>query len=253
MFARSALWPQAGRPPTVCGRYLSKDQRALERELHFLDVRYWPDFDASYNVAPMQLAPVIIATPDGAVCERMLFGMIPFFLHGERPKFSTINAKVENLATGPTWRGPWQRGQRCLVLASGYYEWHVLPDGRTKQPYLIRPTDQDSFAFAGLWDQSKAADGTVTRSFAIITLPASPLLAEIHNARKREPAMLQRQDMTTWLHGTPEQAHAVLRQYPDERLVAYPISTRVNNPHNNSAQLIEPLKASAHRQHPGAS
>ena len=242
-FALSLTVPPAPCPydAGVCGRYLTKDQRALEREL-FLNVRRWPKFDASYNIAPTQLAPVVIATPEGNVCELMHFGMIPFFARGERPKLSTINAKVERIQTSPAWRGPWQRGQRCLVLASGFYEWHVLPDGRAKQPYLIQLADQHSFAMAGLWDRSRT-DGSEIHSFTIITLPASPLMGKIHNAKKREPAILARADRQTWLNGPPEAARATLKPYPDELYVFYPVSKRVNSPKNNDAALTERIAA----------
>jgi putative SOS response-associated peptidase YedK len=225
----------------MCGRYITKDQRALERELPFLDVKDWPKFEASYNIAPTQMAPVVIATPAGHVCHTMRFGLIPFFAKGVAGKYSTINARVESIATSASYRGPWQRGQRCLVLASGFYEWHLLPDGKTKQPYFIKPADQDSFAFAGLWDASKAEDGTVIYSFTIITLPASPLMAEIHNTNKREPAILTTAGCRVWLDGTLEQGQGLLLAYPDELLTAWPISRRVNSPKNNDEKLIEPV------------
>jgi putative SOS response-associated peptidase YedK len=225
----------------MCGRYITKDQRALERELPFLDIRDWPTFDASYNVAPTQLAPVAIATPGGTVCRLMRFGLMPFFARGVPGKYSTINARVETVETAASYRGPWKRGQRCLVLASGFYEWQLLPDGRSKQPYFIRPADQDSFAFAGLWDASTAEDGRVTHSFTIITLPASPLMAEIHNGRQREPAMLSRESCRIWLAGTMEQARALLTPYPDDLLLAWPVSTRVNSPRYDDERLIDPL------------
>jgi putative SOS response-associated peptidase YedK len=228
----------------MCGRYITKDQRALERELPFLDVKYWPRFEASYNIAPTQLAPVVIATATGHVCRPMRFGLIPFFAKGVAGKYSTINARVETVETSACYRGPWQRSQRCLVLASGFYEWHLLPDGKSKQPYFIKPADQDSFGFAGLWDSSKAADGTITDSFTIITLPASPLMAQIHNTRRREPAMLTPDGCRLWLGGTPEQGRALLQPYPDDLLVAWPVSTRVNSPKNNDEQLITPVEQS---------
>jgi len=226
----------------MCGRYITKDQRALERELPFLDVRDWPKFEASYNVAPTQLAPVVIAGAAGNVCRLMRFGLIPFFAKGVPGSYSTINARVETIETAASFRGPWKRGQRCLVLASGFYEWHVLADGKSKQPYFIKPADQESFAFAGLWDSSKAQDGTVVYSFSIITLPASPLLAEIHNAKRREPALLSAEGCRTWLGGTAEQGRALLQPYPDELLVAWPVSRRVNSPQANDEQLIEPVE-----------
>ncbi len=226
----------------MCGRYITKDQRALERELPFLDVKDWPKFEASYNVAPTQLAPVVIATRAGNVCQPMRFGLIPYFAKGIAGSYSTINARAETVETAASYRGPWKRGQRCLVLASGFYEWHLLADGRSKQPYFIKLADQASFAFAGLWDSSKAADGTVTYSFTIITLPASPLMAEIHNTKKREPAILTADGCRTWLHGTPDESRALLTPYADELLVAWPISKRVNSPQSNDATLIEPVE-----------
>ena len=226
----------------MCGRYITKDQRALERELPFLDVKDWPQFEASYNIAPTQLAPVVIATSAGNVCRPMRFGLIPFFARGVPGQYSTINARVETVDTSAAYRGPWELGQRCLVLASCFYEWHLLADGKSKQPYFIKPVDQESFAFAGLWDSSKAEDGTVTYSFTIITLPASPLMGSIHNTKKREPAILTPQGCRVWLGGTPEQGRALLTPYPDELIVAWPISKRVNSPQSNDEKLIEPVE-----------
>jgi len=226
----------------MCGRYITKDQRALERELPFLDVKDWPQFEASYNVAPTQPAPVVVASSGGNVCQLMRFGLIPFFAKGVAGKYSTINARVETIETSAAYRGPWKRQQRCLVLASGFYEWHLLPDGKSKQPYFIKPADQDSFAFAGLWDVSKADDGTAIYSFTIITLPASPLMAQIHNTKRREPAMLTAADCRTWLGGTAEQGRALLQPYPDELLVAWAVSRRVNSPSSNDEKLLQPVE-----------
>ncbi|HEX2789378.1 MAG TPA: SOS response-associated peptidase [Steroidobacteraceae bacterium] len=225
----------------MCGRYITKDQRALERELPFLDVKDWPKFEASYNVAPTQPAPVVITSSGGNVCQLMRFGLIPFFAKGVPGKYSTINARAETVETSAAYRGPWKRQQRCLVLAGGFYEWHLLPDGKSKQPYFIKPADQDSFAFAGLWDASKSNDGTVTYSFTIITLPASPLMAEIHNTRKREPALLTAAGCRIWLGGTVEQGRELLQPYPDNLLVAWPVSRRVNSPSSNDEKLIQPV------------
>jgi len=185
---------------------------------------------------------VVIAGADGNACRLMRFGLIPFFANGVPGGYSTINARVETIETAASFRGPWKRRQRCLVLASGFYEWHLLADSKSKQPYFIKPADQQCFAFAGLWDSSKAQDGTVVYSFTIITLPASPLLAEIHNTKLREPALLSAADCRTWLGGTAEQARALLQPYPDELLVAWPVSRRVNSPQANDEQLIEPVE-----------
>jgi putative SOS response-associated peptidase YedK len=169
----------------------------------------------------------------------MRFGLVPFWSHGIAPKYSTINATVERLRTAPTFRGPWRRGQRCIVPVIGFYEWQVQPDGK-KQPYFIHVTDRPEFGLAAVWDRSEADDGSAVESFAIITLPASPFMAEIHNAKKRQPAILRHEDHDAWLMGGPDRAFAALKPYPDDLLIAYRISTRVNAPKNNDAELIQP-------------
>jgi hypothetical protein len=72
----------------------------------------------------------------------MRWGLIPLFAKGEPPKYSTINARIETAETAASYRGPWKRGQRCIQLASGFYEWHLNEAGR-KAPYLIKLNDQD--------------------------------------------------------------------------------------------------------------
>jgi putative SOS response-associated peptidase YedK len=194
---------------------------------------------ASWNVAPSQSSPVLIHSAAGTACELMRFGLIPYFAKGVAGAYSTINARVETIATSPAYRGAWKRAQRCLVLANGFYEWHTEPDGKTRTPWYIQLADQPVFAMAGLWDESKPEGAPAIRSFTIVTLPASPLMAQIHNDKLRQPALLTHADCDTWLSGTADAARAVLRQYPDELLSAWPVSRRVNSPKNDDATLIE--------------
>jgi len=119
----------------------------------------------------------------------------------------------------------------------------IQADGKTKRPYYITANDQEIFGFAGLWDRSKRDDGSRVESCTIITMPASKLMSEIHNAKQRMPAILAREDRDAWLKGAPDEAFAVLKQYPDAHLVVRPVSTRVNAPKNNDATLIEPIAA----------
>jgi putative SOS response-associated peptidase YedK len=172
----------------------------------------------------------------------MRWGLVPFFAKGVPGPYSTINARMETVETSASYRGPWKRGQRCIVPALGFYEWHLTEDGR-KQPFYIRCADQIVHGFAGLWDASTRADGVVIESFTIITLPANRLMAGIHNApgKQRMPVILDRADYEPWLAGSTDQARAVLKQYPAESMLAWPVSTRVNTPKNNDPGLVEPL------------
>jgi len=218
----------------MCGRFIAKTDHAWES---FFTLKKPPPRFESYNIAPSQRVPVIRRMADGNECELFRWGLIPFFEHGEPPKYHTINARVETIATSPAYRGPWKRAQRCIVPANGFYEWQQQPDGN-KRPYFIHLTDRELFGFAGLWDRSMNPAGEAVLSFTIITLPASPFMAAIHNTRRREPAILHAEDHAAWLAGTPEQAHSALRAYEGELLSAHIVSTRVNSPSNNGPELI---------------
>jgi putative SOS response-associated peptidase YedK len=154
-----------------------------------------------------------------------------------------INATVEKLTEAASWRGPWKRGQRCILPALGFYEWQVLADGKNKQPYYITLNDQDIFGFAGLWDSSIGADGIKIESCTIVTMPANRLMTEIHNVKHRMPAILAKKDRDAWLSATPEEAFTAINQYTDTHMVATPVSKRVNTPKNNDAELIAPILA----------
>jgi putative SOS response-associated peptidase YedK len=222
----------------MCGRYVSPDEASIEREFNLVHSEW--QFPPSYNVLPTQTVPAVRSGLDG---KRGLvplhWGLIPFWAKGVQPKYSTINATIEKLTEAASWRGPWKRGRRCAIVATGFYEWQVQADGKTKQPYYIRLNDQDLFGFAGIWDSSTGTDGIAVESCAIITLPANELMKQIHNVKQRMPAILAREDRNTWLNGTPEAAFEVLKQYPDTHMVATPVSKRVNTPKNNDAELID--------------
>lgn len=129
-----------------------------------------------------------------------------------------------------------------MMPCVGFYEWKLMPDGKTKQPYFIRPSaNRTTFALAALWDRSVTPIGEEILSCAVITMPANELLREIHNTKQRMPAILQHEDIDAWLSGSPEQARAVLHEYPSDHMVAWPVSKRVNAPANNGPDLIEPI------------
>ena len=199
-----------------------------------------PLFD-SYNVAPTQQVPVVRERDGERLCELIRWGLVPFWAKGVPTRLSTINARLETLAAAATYRTPWKRGQRCILPALGFYEWQVRDAG--KQPFYIHLTDQKLFGFAGLWDASTAADGSVLESCTIITMPANPLMAGIHNAKARMPAILRREEHDAWLRADVEAALRCLRPYPQDDMTAWPVSTVVNSPRNNEPRLIEPLPA----------
>jgi putative SOS response-associated peptidase YedK len=223
----------------VCGRYVSPDEASIEREFNLVHGEW--HFPPSFNVAPTQEVPVVRMREGRRQGVRLRWGLIPFFAGGIAPKYSTINARIETVQTAASYRGPWNRGQRCLVVAQGFYEWQTQADGKTRAPYYIHLNDQEIFAFAGLWDSSRTAAGERIESCVHITLPANRLVAEIHNSQRRMPAILTKEDREAWLTGTQDEAWSTLRPYPDEHMVAWRVSTRVNKPANDDASLMTPM------------
>jgi putative SOS response-associated peptidase YedK len=221
----------------MCGRYSTPQQSEAERyfEVHLL---HW-QFERSYNVAPSQAVPVIRSADGEREGVMMRWGLVPFFAKGVAPKYSTINARIETIESSPCYRGPWRRGQRCILPAAGFYEWHLREDG-SKQPFFIQAADQAVFGFAGLWDSSKREDGSVVQSCTIVTMPANAMMAQIHNApgKQRMPAILPLAVAEAWLRGPAADALAVLHPYASELMVAWPVSVRVNSPKNNGPELV---------------
>ncbi len=188
-----------------------------------------------YNVAPTQAALAARTTPQG--CRELVtlyWGLIPFWAKERKVGFSTINARAETVATKPSFRDAF-RQRRCLIAADGFYEWKRL-DGR-KQPYYIGLKGRQPFAFAGLWEHWEGG-GEIINSCAIIVTQANKLLGAIHD---RMPVILDAEDYDLWLDPAtkePRLLESLLRPYPMERLTAYPISTRVNNPKNDDRSLL---------------
>jgi putative SOS response-associated peptidase YedK len=214
----------------MCRCYVSPDASSIERE--FALGRTGLKFATNFNTTPGQTVPVIRANNGRSEGVVMRWG---FAGHG------SFNAPVESLASSVDSREPWKRGRRCIVPALGFYEWHVNPDA-SEQPYYIHPDDQDVFGFAGLWAASSADANTVTECCSIVTVPANALIAEIHSSGRRMPAMLTREVRELWLFGPVDLAGKALAAYADERLLAYPVSDRINSPDNNDETLVEPLE-----------
>ena len=219
----------------MCGRYVAKIDAALERDWALTRP---PPLFASYNIAPTTPVPAVRERNGERLCELLRWGLVPFWAKGLPPKLSTINARLETIATAPSYRGPWQRGQRCILPALGFYEWQVGDAG--KQPWYIHIKDQSVFGLAGLWEASTTPEGLTVESCTIITMPANPFMAEIHNSKARMPAILRRADHAVWPAGDATAALHCLRPSPEDQMLAHTVSIAVNSPRNNTAGLLEP-------------
>src|SRR5690349_1483295 len=131
----------------MCGRY-SLTVSASELQTRFETSNVLPDLQPRYNIAPTQELPLIVRNSPNSMM-LMQWGLIPSWSKEPKLPYSTINARSENLTKSSVYKKPFQR-QRCLVPATGFYEWKQA--GSTKQPYFIHLKDMELFAFAGLYD-----------------------------------------------------------------------------------------------------
>lgn len=222
----------------MCGKYILAQAAKAERAMGIRRGRW--EYPLSYRVLPTESVPVVVSEGGERAAAMMRWGLIPYWANGVALKASTINATVERIESAPSYRDPWQRGQRCILVMAGFYEPHVNADA-SRDPFFVHLNDREVFGVAGLWDRSRRSDGSHVFSCTLVTLPANRLLAEVHNEKQRMPAILAQEDHEAWLTGSAGDARAVLRPYPDELMVAYRVSRRVNNPRlPNDATLIEP-------------
>lgn len=188
-----------------------------------------------YNIAPGQMVPVIIANSARQIV-LMRWGLIPHWAKDEKTAYKMINARVETLTQRPAFRGLLSH-HRCLVPASGFYEWQG--EGREKTPYYIYPGDQPYIAFAGLYDLWVTPTSEELYTFTIITTEADPFMARLHN---RMPVILARDLEEAWLDPALTQAQDVLdllSRATGLELDAYPVSRMINKPSHDSPALIE--------------
>jgi len=153
-----------------------------------------------------------------------------------------INARAETVAEKPAFRAAYRR-RRCLLPADGWYEWRAGAGKGPKQPYLIRPADtaERPFAFAGLWERWQGPNGTERETATILTMPAWPELADIH---ERMPMVLDCTAYASWLDteaSPPKDPIEAFDLLPGAAFENIPVSTRVNRPAEDDAALAEPL------------
>ena len=222
----------------MCGRYTFITPTP-EVEQRF-DAQFTDEAPTTYNAAPSQRLPVITNAAPHQI-QLLSWGLVPSWSrdptgHGPASGPKPINARAETLAEKPSFRQLLDR-RRCLVLADSFYEWQATPAGKVPHRILLR--DEQPFAFAGLWDEwLDRSTGELRPTFTIITTEPNALMAGIHN---RMPVILPgRAAEQAWLNdeaGLAAHQHQ-LRPYDAAAMREYAISTRVNSPANNDAEVL---------------
>ncbi|HZB93764.1 MAG TPA: SOS response-associated peptidase [Stellaceae bacterium] len=227
----------------MCGRFLNK-LPAAEIARIFATRTPLPNYPARYNLAPTDAVLAARYNPETKMraLDPLRWGLVPHWATDLSFGARCINARAETVAKTAAFRDAF-RARRCLIPASGFYEWRK--SAKTRTPYAILPKDEPLFAFAGLWEnwRDAAGGGSWIRTCTIITCNANPLLMPIH---ERMPVILGEQDWACWLGeapATPEQLLALLRPFPAERMRLYPVAPRVNSVKNDDPSLIDPVMA----------
>ena len=220
----------------MCGRFTQASPAEVIGELFELPAV--PTLAPRYNIAPTQDVAVVRADGGGRQLAMLHWGLIPSWSKDRAIGARMINARAETLADKPAFRSA-LRNRRCLIVADGFYEWQKT--GTRKQPYHIRMNDGRPFAFAGLWERWAPAGEQPVESCTIVTTAPNELLAGVHD---RMPVILAHHDYPLWLDPAGREAERVLpllRAYPAEEMVAYPVSLRVNDPANDEPACVAPL------------
>ena len=216
----------------MCGRYsLSKNKLELEERFQ---AELLGDYNPRYNMAPTQLLPVITCeSPKGF--SHFYWGVTPEFSKNKpvSPKF--INERAESVTEKISSRSSFQK-RRCLVPADGYFEWKRIGK-KTKTPYRFTLMDESIFSFAGIWQEYENEQGIINHTFLILTVPSNELVADVQD---RMPVMLRPEGEKKWLDKYSSEAEllGLLKTYPANEMLAYPVSPLVNIIGNDSPSVL---------------
>ena len=215
----------------MCGRYTLHTRDRIE--LKGLLPSDLP-FEARYNIAPSQKILAIADFGRGFEARLLTWGLIPSWSTDGK---GFINARAETLEERPSFSESF-RLRRCLIPADGFFEWRR--SGKEKRPFYFHPSEDIAVAFAGIWD-TWSTRGEVITSCAIITTTANEIVGELHD---RMPAILLPEVHRAWLEPTTSRVQLLkmLTPFPASQMKVHPVTSRVNSPENDTADLLAPVE-----------
>ena len=192
----------------MCGRYQNRAEKQRIAEAFRVGIPPTFEIPQSYNIAPQTTQPIVRLSRDTPEREIALlrWGLVPFFAKDAKVGYSTVNARAETVTTSPVFREAMKR-RRCLVPATGFYEWQKLDKKTT-----------------------------------IITTDPNDLVQPLHD---RMPVILAPQDYARWLDsGDPERLPIdLMRPFPADAMTAWKVSSAVGNTKNDRPELRLPMDA----------
>ena len=189
------------------------------------------EFKKRYNQAPTELAPVVRVKNGRRELVMLRWGWGKMSNGNE-----WINARSEGMATSGAYAQSF-RLRRCLIPASGFYEWRRMPSGR-KAPYWIGMKDKAPFALAGLWKElADPKTGELQDRYLVLTCPPNELAVELHN---RMPVIIDVADYDRWLSSEVPPVD-LLRPYPAEKMTACEIGQQINRRGYEAPDIVDPV------------
>lgn len=219
----------------MCGRYTREYTWAQVREFSRALELILPEGDPqpAYNIAPAQSGWVLVTSAPGeATAHEMRWGIIPPWAKDAKVGYSTFNARVETASTKPAFRAAW-KSRRCLIPASGYYEWTGI--GKAKQAHYIHPEANPVLMFAGLWERWTPRDGEPIDSYTIVTMDAVDDMLQLHS---RTPVMLSPGLLRDWIEADSGQAATIALTSPLPKLRWHTVDKVVGNVRNQGKELV---------------
>ena len=190
-----------------------------------------------YNLAPTQQVVTIRSMAAGMMPQTMHWGFVPSWAPDMKRGASMINARSETVFEKRSFAHA-ARHQRCIIPASGFYEWRNTPAG--KMPTLFLPAGDEVFRFAALWSTWADDHGEVFYTTTILTTEANIVLRPFHH---RMPALLDKAGTEAWIEDsfeTPGQLSHLLRTAPPEAIKLRAVSQRVNSVRNDDPDCWSP-------------
>jgi len=221
----------------MCGRFAQHEPLSLITKTFFID-EIMTDVPPGYNIAPGTQILSIISRNDKKLLVDFKWGLVPHWAKDPAMGNKMINARGETVHEKPGFRNAF-KSRRCLITASGYYEWMKGESG--KRPVYIRLKSGGSITFAGLYETWASPEGSKLSTCTIITTEPNELLEPVHHPM---PVIIAPHYHDLWLKNDnvslPE-IPALLSPYPSDEMEWYEVSKFVNSPANDSPGCIEPV------------
>jgi len=191
----------------------------------------------NFNVCPTNSVHVVTSLDGTRRLQGMRWGFLPHWYKTPSDGPLLINARSETIAEKPAFRAA-ARERRCLIVATGFYEWTKTPEG-ARLPWYIERTDGTPIAFAAVWQNWGKEDGRMP-TCAIVTTPANPHMAQIHH---RMPLILEQGDWALWLGEEGKGAARLMAPGPEGALHFHRVDPAVNSNRASGPELITPIPA----------